>query len=103
MATTNKLFSLESGNADDLAVSSSAASLDVSALNRSGSEDTVRLTCNVDVYVTATVGAATAVSGEGTLLPSGTAEAFAIAPDVTHINAVSASSGTLNVVIGKGA
>lgn len=98
---TDKVFTLTSGNTGNLSVSTTSASVDISALV-TRSCDTLRINSSVDCYVRLTAGSSTAVTTD-LLVSAGSPEPFSINPDVTHLSAVTATgSGTLNWAVSKG-
>lgn len=101
MATTNKLFSLRSGNSGNLAISSASNAVDISSLVNK-SEGTIRLVSDTDCFVRLTVGTSTAVTTDLKLVAS-IPEPFGYAPDITFLCAVtSGASGNLNYTLDKG-
>lgn len=102
MATTNKLFTLASGNTGNLSVSTTSATVSIASL-KSGSEDAIRLCCDVAVDVRLTNGAGTALTTD-LYLPANSAEAFSIPADATHLSAITPTgTGTLSYAVSKGA
>ena len=104
MATANKVFVPVSWTPDKITVSASSQSVALTGLTKS--EDTVRVynATTETIFITFSVGAGTAVLNSSLPVGVGQSEAFGVAADVTHANAIgTGATGIINFSVGKGA
>jgi len=101
MATTNKLFTLGSGNTGNLSYAGTSASATITSLVNK-SEGSIRLVSTTDCYVRITNAASTAVTTDVKLV-AGIPESFGYAPDSTTLSAIRDTvDGVLNYSLDKG-